>query len=111
MSRMRPSRPRHIDRPPFTNAPGVLRGSEGVSRESNLHAAAPTEKSPGPGRSMTDPTAPVPPPAHMVAEPSGRRSAILKSRRSSAGTALILLALIVLPSALLGFLSWRAIEK
>ena len=35
----------------------------------------------------------------------------LPARRSGSGTAMILLALIVLPSALLGFLSWRAIEK
>ena len=33
------------------------------------------------------------------------------SGRSSSGTALIILALIVFPSALLGYLSWRAIES
>ncbi len=35
----------------------------------------------------------------------------LPARRSGSGTAVILLALIVLPSALLGYLSWRAIEN
>ena len=46
--------------------------------------------------------------------PEGRRKPLrirLPARRSGSGTAVILLALIVFPSALLGFLSWRAIEN
>ena len=47
-------------------------------------------------------------------EPTGKRGRLrirLPGRRSGTGTAMILLALVVLPSALLGYLSWRAIKN
>ncbi len=63
---------------------------------------------------MSEPALEIRPPE--AAEPvlPGKRSPLrfrLPARRSGSGTAVILLALIVFPSALLGFLSWRAIEN